>query len=104
MTNTEALTALRERWEHGDAWISASDAAEIIGCTSAALTNAASKKGTLGDVLFLWVGNVLKISTASLIRFVAGGYTLREIFGTGGGYADPKELARAVAQMLGMDP
>lgn len=104
MTNLEAILKLQQAWERGDVWLSAADAAEIIGCTPSSLTNAANKKGTLGDVLFLWVGNVLKISTASLIRFVSGGYSLRDIFGTGGGYADPKKLAEEVAKLMGVVP
>lgn len=80
MTNREALIHLRTLHDSGDIWISAKSAAEILGCQSASLTNAANKKGTLGSLEYFWAGSVLKISVMSLIRFVSGGYPLREIF------------------------
>lgn len=78
MSTTQALAKLKER--RNDVWISATDAAEILGCQAASLTNAASRKGTLGSIQYFWAGSVLKISVMSLIRFVSGGYPLREIF------------------------
>ena len=80
MTNREALTHLRTLRDSGDIWISAKSAAEILGCQSASLTNAANLKGTLGSLEYFWAGSVLKISVMSLIRFVSGGYPLREVF------------------------
>ena len=81
MTNIEALDQLRMLRDFGRIWISASEAAEILGCKASSLTNAANKKGTLGDVQFFWAGTVLKISVLSLIHFIAGGYPLRDIYG-----------------------
>lgn len=83
MTNTEALEFLRLQRDFGRIWIGASSAAEVLGCQAASLTNAANKKGTLGSIQYVWVGNQLKISVLSLIRFISGGYPLREIFGEG---------------------
>lgn len=80
MTNEEALKKLIVHRDLGRIWVSASEAAEILGCQSASLTNAANKKGTLGSLQYFWAGNVLKISVLSLIRFIGGGYPLREIF------------------------
>ncbi len=80
MTNREALNRLRALRDGGEIWISAKSAAEILGCQSASLTNAANLKGTLGSLEYFWAGTVLKISVMSLIRFVTGGYPLREVF------------------------
>ncbi len=80
MSNEEALDYLRSRRDEGRIWISASEAAAILGCQSASLTNAANQKGTLGSLQYFWAGTVLKISVMSLIRFIGGGYPLREIF------------------------
>ena len=80
MTNDEALKKLIVHRDWGRIWVSASEAAEILGCQSASLTNAANKKGTLGSLQYFWAGTVLKISVLSLIRFIGGGYPLREIF------------------------
>lgn len=81
MTNEDALKKLIAHRDFGRIWVSASEAAEILGCQSASLTNAANKKGTLGSLQYFWAGTVLKISVLSLIRFISGGYPLREIFG-----------------------
>lgn len=80
MTNEEALKYLMLQRDRGRIWVSATDAAEVLGCQSASLTNAANKKGTLGSIQYFWAGSVLKISVLSLIRFISGGYPLREIF------------------------
>ena len=80
MTNETALHDLIAKRDLGRIWVSASEAAAILGCQSASLTNAANKKGTLGDLQFFWAGTVLKISVMSLIRFISGGYPLRDIF------------------------
>lgn len=80
MSNEEALDYLRSRRDEGRIWISASEAAAILGCQSASLTNAANQKGTLGSLQYFWAGTVLKISVLSLIRFISGGYPLREVF------------------------
>ena len=80
MNIEEALNYLKLRKDEGKFWISASEAAEILGCQSASLTNAANKKGTLGSLQYFWAGTVLKISVLSLIRFISGGYPLREVF------------------------
>ena len=80
MNNEEALEYLKSRRDEGRIWISASEAAAILGCQSASLTNAANQKGTLGSLQYFWAGTVLKISVLSLIRFIGGGYPLREIF------------------------
>jgi hypothetical protein len=80
MSNEEALKKLIAHRDFGRIWISASEAAEILGCQSASLTNAANKKGTLGSIQYFWAGSVLKISVLSLIRFISGGYPLREVF------------------------
>jgi hypothetical protein len=80
MNNEEALEYLKSRRDEGRIWISASEAAAILGCQSASLTNAANQKGTLGSLQYFWAGTVLKISVLSLIRFISGGYPLREIF------------------------
>ena len=80
MTNEEALKKLIVHRDLGRIWVSASEAAEILGCQSASLTNAANKKGTLGSLQYFWAGTVLKISVLSLIRFISGGYPLREVF------------------------
>lgn len=81
MTNEAALKTLIAQRDIGRIWVSASEAAEILGCQSASLTNAANKKGTLGSIEYFWAGSVLKISVLSLIRFISGGYPLREVFG-----------------------
>lgn len=80
MSNEEALEYLKSRRDEGRIWISASEAAAILGCQSASLTNAANNKGTLGSLQYFWAGSVLKISVLSLIRFISGGYPLREVF------------------------
>lgn len=80
MSNTDALRKLMDYRNHGHIWISAKDAAAILGCQSASLTNAANNKGTLGSLDYFWAGSVLKISVMSLIHFVSGGYPLRDIF------------------------
>ena len=80
MTNEEALKKLIIHRDLGQIWVSAPEAAQILGCQSESLTNAANKKGTLGSLQFFWAGSVLKISVMSLIRFIGGGYPLREIF------------------------
>jgi len=80
MSNTDALRKLVEYRNHGRTCLSASEAAAILGCQSASLTNAANKKGTLGSLDYYWAGSVLKISVMSLIHFVSGGYPLRDIF------------------------
>lgn len=80
MSNEEALDYLKSRRDEGRIWISASEAAAILGCQSASLTNAANQKGTLGSLQYFWAGTVLKISVLSLIRFISGGYPLREVF------------------------
>lgn len=80
MTNEDALRHLRIQRDLGRIWVSATEAAEILGCQSASLTNAANKKGTLGSLQYFWAGSVLKISVLSLIHFVSGGYPLRDVF------------------------
>lgn len=85
MNNEEALRKLAVYWEMGQSWVSATEAAKMLGCQSASLTNAANLKGTLGSLQFFWAGTVLKISVLSLVRFISGGYTLREVFGQIGG-------------------
>ena len=80
MTAEDALKKLIAHRDFGRIWISASEAAEILGCQSASLTNAANQKGTLGSLQYFWAGTVLKISVLSLIRFISGGYPLREVF------------------------
>ena len=84
MSNEEALDYLKSRRDEGRIWISASEAAAILGCQSASLTNAANQKGTLGSLQYFWAGTVLKISVMSLIRFISGGYPLRDVFGEKG--------------------
>lgn len=84
MNNEEALDYLKSRRDEGRIWISASEAAAILGCQSASLTNAANQKGTLGSLQYFWAGTVLKISVMSLIRFISGGYPLRDVFGEKG--------------------
>lgn len=81
MTTEEALKKLIIHRDLGQIWVSAPEAAQILGCQSVSLTNAANQKGTLGSLQYFWAGTVLKISTLSLLRFVTGGYPLREIFG-----------------------
>ena len=81
MTNEDALKKLMLHRDLGRIWISAPEAANILGCQSASLTNAANKKGTLGSLQYFWAGSVLKISVLSLIRFISGGYPLRDVFG-----------------------
>lgn len=81
MTNENALQHLITQRDLGRIWVSASEAAEILGCQSASLTSAANSKGTLGSLQYFWAGSVLKISVLSLIRFISGGYPLRDIFG-----------------------
>lgn len=83
MTVNAAIHRLKDLRDSGEIWVSATDAAEILGCQPASLTNAANKKCTLGSLQYFWAGTVLKISVMSLIRFVAGGYPLREIFADG---------------------
>lgn len=80
MTTNDTIRELRRRWQAGEIWLSAVDAAEVLGCQNSSLTNAANKKGTLGDLQFYWAGSVLKISTMSVIRYLSGGYCLRDIF------------------------
>lgn len=80
MTNEDALRRLMIQRDLGRIWVSATEAAEILGCQSASLTNAANKKGTLGSLQYFWAGSVLKISVLSLIHFVSGGYPLRDVF------------------------
>ena len=80
MNIEEALNYLKLRKDEGKFWVSASEAATILGCQSTSLTNAANQKGTLGSLQYFWAGSVLKISVVSLIRFIGGGYPLREIF------------------------
>ena len=80
MTNEDALRQLMLQRDLGRIWVSASEAAEILGCQSASLTNAANKKGTLGSLQYFWAGSVRKISVLSLIHFVSGGYPLRDVF------------------------
>ena len=81
MTNEDALKELIIQRDLGRSWVSASEAAKILGCQSASLNNAANTKGTLGSIQYFWAGNVLKISVLSLIRFISGGYPLRDVFG-----------------------
>ena len=81
MTYEDALKKLMLHRDLGRIWISAPEAANILGCQSASLTNAANKKGTLGSLQYFWAGSVLKISVLSLIRFISGGYPLRDVFG-----------------------
>lgn len=81
MTNEDALRKLIVERDLGKIWVSATEAATILGCQSASLTNAANRKGTLGSLQYFWAGNVLKISVLSLIRFISGGYPLRDVFG-----------------------
>ena len=83
MTNEEALRYLITQRDLGRKWLSAQEAARVLGCQSASLTNAANQKGTLGSILYFWAGSVLKISVLSLIRFISGGYPLRDIFAEG---------------------
>ena len=83
MKADDAIRTLRGLRDSGAIWISATDAADILGCQAASLTNAANKKGTLGTLQYFWAGTVLKISVMSLIRFVAGGYPIRDIFTEG---------------------
>ncbi len=83
MTNVEALDFLKLQRDFGNIWVNTQTAAEILGCLPASLTNAANKKGTLGSLEYFWAGNNLKISVMSLIKFVAGGYPLRDVFGEG---------------------
>ena len=80
MTAEDALNYLMLQRDRGRIWVSAKDAADCLGCQSASLTNAANQKGTLGSLQYFWAGTVLKISVLSLIRFIGGGYPLREIF------------------------
>lgn len=83
MTNEEALKKLIIHRDLGQIWVSAPEAAQILGCQSASLTNAANLKGNLGSIQYFWAGSVLKISVLSLIRFITGGYPLRDVFGDG---------------------
>lgn len=85
MRSMDALRVLIDCRDRGQIWVSAKDAAAILGCQSVSLTNAANQKGTLGSLQYFWAGTVLKISVLSLIRFISGGYPLREIFGQMGG-------------------
>ena len=62
MTNDAALKNLIVQRDLGRIWVSATEAAEILGCQAASLTNAANKKGTLGSLQYFWAGSVLKIS------------------------------------------
>lgn len=81
MDGYEALDHLKMQRDLGRIWVSATEAAELLGCKPASLTNAANKKGSLGSLQFFWAGSVLKVSVISLIRFIGGGYSLQEIFG-----------------------
>ena len=80
MTNREALEFLIAQRDRGRIWVSTSEAATVLGCTPASLTNAANQKGTIGTPEFYWAGSVLKISVMSLIKFVAGGGKLKDVF------------------------
>ena len=81
MSNIDALDQLRMHRDLGQIWVSAKEAAEILGVQPASLLNAANRKGTLGCLEFFWAGTVMKVSVMSLIRFISGGYPLREIYG-----------------------
>lgn len=83
------IAELRAMMERGIMWLTVGEAAKVLGCTPQALRNAAEKKGTLGSILYMWAGNELRISINSVLRFLAGGYTIRDIFGTGIEYAIP---------------
>jgi len=72
-----------ELYRSGRIWLTAGETSAMLGCDQSSLTNAASKKGTLGSLQYYWAGSFLKISTMSVIRFLAGGYPLQHIFGTG---------------------
>lgn len=80
MKSQDAIRKLKSLRDAGTIWISATEAAEILGCQSASLTNAANNKGNLGTLQYFWAGTVLKISVMSVIRFIAGGYPLRDVF------------------------
>lgn len=83
MKVTAELKAAIRYQEEGRNWLNPVEAEKILGCKAESLTNAANNKGTLGSLQFYWAGTSLKISTMSIIRFLTGGYQIREIFGTG---------------------
>ena len=81
MTRPEMMAMLEKYNLAGRLWVSCTEAAEVLGCQPESLRNAANRKGTLGSLQYFWAGTSLKISTASLIHFICGGYPMREIFG-----------------------
>lgn len=76
----EKLKVVVEWMRSGIGAVPACKAAEIVGCQSASLINGANEHGTLGSLSYFWAGTKLMVSTASLLRFLTGGYPLREIF------------------------
>ncbi len=83
MTRNEALRELAQYRDAGEIWLSTKKAGPILGCLPVSLLNAADKKKNLGSLEYFWAGDELRISTMSIIKFVAGGYPLREIFTEG---------------------
>lgn len=79
----QQLSRAVELYRSGRIWLTAQEASSLLSCDQSSLTNAANKKGTLGSLQYYWAGSFLKISTMSVIRFIAGEYPPQHIFGTG---------------------
>ncbi len=74
------LLKAKRLYEQGRIWLSLQEASALLKCDQGGLLHAARARGTMGSLEFCWVGPFLKISTMSVIRFLAGGYPLADAF------------------------
>lgn len=80
MNLKQALPELKQLRDGGaDPYISVTKAAEIIGCKPQSLRVAADRRGNLGSLDYIMVGNELRVSVMGLIHSICGGYPLDEL-------------------------
>ena len=69
------LRRAMEKYSGGRPWLSPQEAAALLDCDPSSLLSALAEKKSLGTLEYYWAGSFLRISTLSVIRFLAGGYT-----------------------------
>ena len=83
LSPSPGLIRAMDLYRSGRIWLTVLEASDILSCDPSSLTAAARQRNTLGTLEYFWAGSFLKISTMSVIRFLAGDYPLQYIFGTG---------------------
>ena len=83
MSIFEKVDKVKDYILQGKVWMTPSEAGNLLDIDPYTMNLTAKDRETLGNIVFLWCGKQLKISTASVLRFLTGGLDLQTAMGGG---------------------